>query len=42
MEEGDDLNADVNLDKMVFTPESLDQVVPFFTRMINKHVGEKL
>lgn len=42
MEEGDDLNAEVNLDKIVFAPESLDQVVPFFTRMIKKHVGEKV
>jgi hypothetical protein len=42
MEEGDDLNAEVNLDTIVFAPESLDQVVPFFTRMIKKHVGEKV
>jgi len=42
MEEGDDLNAEVNLDGIVFAPESLDQVVPFFTRLIKKHVGEKV
>jgi len=42
MEEGDDLNAEVNLDTIVFAPESLDQIVPFFTRVIKKHVGEKV
>jgi hypothetical protein len=42
MEEGDDLNAEVNLDTIAFAPENLDQVVPFFTHLIKKHVGERV
>ena len=42
LEEGDDIHPDVNLDEITFGGESLDQLVPFFMTMIQKHVGEKI
>jgi hypothetical protein len=39
LEEGDDIHADVDLDRIVFADESIDQLVPFFMAMIKKHVG---
>ena len=42
LEEGDDIHADVNLDQIVFSGNSLAEVVPFFMAMIKKHVGEKI
>lgn len=43
LEEGDDIHADVDLDKIVFTGgESIDQLVPFFMAMIKKHVGAEV
>jgi len=42
LEEGDDIQADVDLDKIVFAGESIDQFVPFFMAMIKKHVGAKV
>lgn len=39
LEEGDDIHADVDLDKIVFAGESIDQLVPFFMAMIYRHVG---
>lgn len=42
LEEGDDIHADVDLDKIVFAGESIDQLAPFFMAMIKKHVGAKV
>jgi hypothetical protein len=42
LEEGDDVHAAVDLDKIVFARESIDQIVPFFMDMIKKHVGAEL
>lgn len=42
LEEGDDIHADVDLDKIVFAGESIDQIVPFFMAVIKKHVGAKV
>jgi hypothetical protein len=42
LEEGDDIHADVDLDKIVFADESIDQLVPFFMAMIKKHVGAEI
>jgi hypothetical protein len=39
LEEGDDIHADVDLDKIAFSGESIDQLVPFFMAMIQRHVG---
>jgi hypothetical protein len=42
LEEGDDIHADIDLDKLVFAGESIDQLVPFFMAMIKKHVGARI
>lgn len=42
LEEGDDIHADVNLDSIIFSGESIGELVPFFMTMIKKHVGEKI
>lgn len=42
LEEGDDIQADVDLDSIVFSQGSLDQLVPFFMAMIKKHVGVEI
>jgi hypothetical protein len=42
LEEGDDIRPDVNLDSVIFSGESIDQLAPFFMAMIKKHVGEKV
>lgn len=41
LEEGDDIHADVDLDSIIFSGESIGELVPFFVTMIQKHVGEK-
>jgi hypothetical protein len=42
LEEGDDIHADVDLDSIIFSGESIGELVPFFMAMIRKHVGEKI
>jgi len=42
LEEGDDIHADVDLDSIIFSGESIGELVPFFMAMIKKHVGEKI
>lgn len=42
LEEGDDIHADIDLDSIIFSGESISELVPFFTAMIQKHVGEKI
>jgi hypothetical protein len=42
LEEGDDIHADIDLDSIIFSGESIGELVPFFMTMIKKHVGEKI
>ena len=42
LEEGDDIHADIDLDSIIFSGESIGELVPFFMTMIRKHVGEKI
>jgi hypothetical protein len=42
LEEGDDIIAAINLDSIVFSPETIDQLPLYFMDMIKKHVGERI
>lgn len=42
LEEGDDIHTGVNLDEIVFSGESITQLVPFYIAMVKKHVGERV